>query len=73
MDFTSQKELLQEYLRWKGSLKANDSSPEAFLVWKTREAAFDKLEEIDRYVNEFLEKHPGVESMKHIHKIINGE
>ena len=73
MDFSSQKELLEEYLRWKGSLKANDSSPEAFLIWKTREAAFDKLEQVDTYVRKVLSDNPDDNTAKVIYKYINGE
>lgn len=58
MEFDDQKALLEDYLRWKGSFKANDTSPEAFLIWRTREAAFDKLEEINMYIRDVLKDHP---------------
>lgn len=57
MEFVEEKALIEGYLKWKGEYKVGDTSPEAFLKWRTRESAFDKLVLIDNAIALVLE-HP---------------
>lgn len=74
MEFTEQKELLEGYLKWKGEVKLNDNSPEAYLKWCTRESAFEKLVKIDDAITLVLknpEIYPSEDVALSIREIIN--
>lgn len=52
-DFERDIELITEYNQWVATFKAVDKSPSAFLVYRAQVAAFEKLEEVEKWLKDW--------------------
>lgn len=52
-DFERDIDLITEYNQWVATFKATDKSPSAFMVHRAQVAAFEKLEEVEKWLKDY--------------------
>lgn len=67
MDLGKQAALITEYNQWVLVQKQNDISPEAFVIDRAKQAAFDNLQGILAYLKDEL---PGLDPEEYTHALV---
>lgn len=71
-DFERDIDLITEYNQWVATFKATDKSPSAFLVYRAQVAAFEKLEEVEKWLKDYYPEDISTEAHDSLQDILEG-
>lgn len=71
-DFERDIDLITEYNQWVATFKATDKSPSAFMVHRAQVAAFEKLEEIEKWTKVYYPADMSTEAHDALQDILEG-
>lgn len=71
-DFERDIDLITAYNQWVATFKATDKSPSAFMVHQAQVAAFEKLEEVEKWLKEYGPDDMTTEARDALQEILEG-